>query len=252
MLANTRGNNSIIKHVTFFKKFPHALDCYLRNDRIFASFTTEWLGCTPVFNLLDPFLMACGKRRCTLGAGIDHANKILQRQTDITMNWQISLLDFVKLRWIDIHMHNFAMLGEFTYFARNTVIKANTKGEKKIGFVNGIIAVHGAMHAKHVKAEEMLRREATKSKESHGNRNTSFLSKGFKMLGGVAADNPTACIDDGFFAGTQHFEKFFEFFTSSSAIGCIARQVHRGIVVCNNFAHLHIFRHINNNGARPT
>ena len=44
-------------------------------------------------------------------------------------------------------MNNLAMLGEFTYFARNTVIKANAKSEKKIGFVNGIIAVNGAMHA---------------------------------------------------------------------------------------------------------
>ena len=149
-------------------------------------------------------------------------------------------------------MNNLAMLGEFTYFARNTVIKANAKGEKKIGFVNGIIAVNGAMHAKHVKAEEMLRREATKAKESHGNRNASFLSKGFKVLCSIATDNPTARIDDGFFAGTKHFEKFFEFFTSGSAIGCITPQVHRGIVVCNNFAHLHIFRHINNNGARAT
>ena len=79
-------------------------------------------------------------------------------------------------------MNNLAMLGEFTYFARNTVIKANAKGEKKIGFVNGIIAVHGAMHTKHVKAEKMLSREATKAKESHGNRNASFLSECFKML----------------------------------------------------------------------
>ena len=29
-------------------------------------------------------------------------------------------------------MNNLAMLGEFTYFARNTVIKANAKGEKKM------------------------------------------------------------------------------------------------------------------------
>ena len=147
MLTNTRGNNSIIKHVALFKKFPHALDCHLRNDHFFARFATEWLGFTPVFNLLDPFLMACSKRWSTLGAGIDHANKILQRQTDVAMNWQIGLLDFIKFRRINVQMNNFAMLGEFTYFARNTVIKANAKGEKKIGFVNGIIAVNGAMHA---------------------------------------------------------------------------------------------------------
>ena len=60
MLANTRGNNSIIKHVAFFKEFPHALDRHLWNDRIFAGDAAKGFGFAPVFNLLDPFLMACG------------------------------------------------------------------------------------------------------------------------------------------------------------------------------------------------
>ena len=112
------------------------------------------------------------------------------------MNRQHGLLVLVQFGWVDIDMNDLAMLGKLAELSGHPVIEANTKGEKQIGFIDGVVGIDGAVHAKHVEAEVMIVWETTQAQQGHRDRDSSLFSKGAKAVGGTRLHHAPTSIND--------------------------------------------------------
>src|SRR5690242_18322769 len=114
------------------------------------------------------------------------------------------------------------MLGELADLARDAVIESHAKRKQQIRFVDGVVGVHGAVHAQHLQAEIMLARERAEAMHRERDRDAGLLGEGLELCGRAGRDDTAAGVDDWPLGLADEREELLELLRRRMTFGAIA------------------------------
>ena len=105
-------------------------------------------------------------------------------------------------------MNNFCMLGKFTEFTRNTIIKTSTQRNDQVRFTHCHIGSVTSMHTKHRNKQLVIVAKCSSCHKCLNSRNTRFMHKVSYIICGICIDDTTTKIKKrslGFGNGKHRF-----------------------------------------------
>ena len=75
-------------------------------------------------------------------------------------NRDVNDLILVDFGWVNVDVHNEAVLGKLCHFACHSIVKSHADSQQQIGLINGIVGIHTAVHAEHIQAEWIVGRKS--------------------------------------------------------------------------------------------
>ena len=182
-----------------FGQFVKLLDDVLRLDGVVRVGVTEGLRFFPGGDFVIPWLEAVefvafdpleaffGQEFVEAFEGILHVAE--DRESDH--------LVFIQFGVVDVDVDDRSMFREFFHFAGHAVVEAHADGEEKVSFVDGVVGIDRAMHAKPLEGERMRFGEASDTHERGGHGNLGPLDELEQLGRGIRRDNTSAAIDHG-------------------------------------------------------
>mmetsp|Transcript_1469 Transcript_1469/g.3532 ORF Transcript_1469/g.3532 Transcript_1469/m.3532 type:complete len:589 (+) Transcript_1469:609-2375(+) len=154
VLPDSRGHHGVA-----VRRLPHLLDCPLGINllllrlRVLHGEILLLLG-----DIFSPVAIAAAIRFRSLTlevleVGVEHLVHQTQRLANLGAYRHVRVLVLADLRRVDVDVHNRRAIRKRLELAGDAVVEAHAERQQQISLIDGVVGVHGAVHAKHAEAE---------------------------------------------------------------------------------------------------
>ena len=147
-------------------------------------------------------------------------------------------------------MHLDSVLTEHVKLTGNAVVPAATDRKNQVAIENGLVGVHGTVHAEHTERKFMVSREGAEAEQSACHGGVQLFGE-FLHLAASARNHGTVAHEQERLLGfLQVFSGLFDAFSRSVARDLVTWKVHLVGKRCGAGTCSHILRQVNKHGAR--
>ena len=221
----------------------------LGQDRLGHVGILERLGFAPVVDLPHPIGVATAAHEVRVRIFAEHRIDLLQSVAHIAVNRHVSELVLVNLGGVDVDVDDLAVLGELGELAGDAVVEADAEGEEEVGIVDGVVGVHGAVHAHHVEAEVVVRGEVADAVEREADGDTGEFGELLQLCSGTRMRDAAARVDERPLARANGRDDRFQLRSPRLPRRPVARQVHRHVPVRHGRLQLQILGDVDDHRA---
>jgi len=134
-------------------------------------------------------------------------------------------------------------------FACDPVIKTGTDANQQIRFLDSKVGISGSVHSEHIKREGVILVKCSQTHQGHRDRNIGLLGEFSEGLGGIAADDTAADIEDRTLGGVDGLGSTADLSGVAVFPDAIARQFNGLRRCCRDLGNLHVDGNINQHRA---